>query len=223
MVSNLPNTENNLLLQIALSHLGAAVATVKDTAALEKLRARGFPVTGVLTPGGEALRGWGGWAVEPVTVEEDGGPLWDGMLAGAPTSVPAADDESSLAAVFQGAELRAAEVVDLGEVTAAALDVQPADKMVVSVTLFHSFGIGMGVAGAMSRVSLSLPPPLSLSRALSRSLARSRARALSVLLSLSLSFSLSLSLSLSISLSLSLARCPCLSALPAAVPGSVSL
>jgi len=70
----------------------------------------------------------------------------------APTSAPAADDEACLAAVFQGAELRVAEVVDLGHITAAALDVQPADKMVVSVTLFHSFGIGMGVAGAFCKV-----------------------------------------------------------------------
>jgi hypothetical protein len=152
VVSNLPNTEKNLILQIALSHLGAAVATVKDGESLEKLRARGCKVTGVLTPGAAALRGWGGWSVEPVDAEEDCGPLWDGMLASAPTSAPAADDEACLAAVFQGAELRVAEVVELGHITAAALDVQPADKMVVSVTLFHSFGIGMGVAGAFCKV-----------------------------------------------------------------------
>ena len=33
-----------------------------------------------------------------------------------------------------------------------ALEIQPTDRLVVSVTLFHSFGIGMGVAAAFARV-----------------------------------------------------------------------
>ena len=62
----------------------------------------------------------GRWSVEPVDAEEDGGPLWDGMLASAPTSAPAAHDEACLPAVFQGAELRAAEDDPGGERRARA-------------------------------------------------------------------------------------------------------
>ena len=62
----------------------------------------------------------GRWSVEPVHAEEDGGPLWDGMLASAPTSAPAAHDEACLPAVFQGAELRAAEDDPGGERRARA-------------------------------------------------------------------------------------------------------
>src|SRR6056297_1841934 len=40
VVSAVPNVSENLLLQLALSHLGAAIATVKDEASLEQLRAR---------------------------------------------------------------------------------------------------------------------------------------------------------------------------------------
>ena len=38
LVSNVPNTWENLVLQLALAHLGAAMATVKDADALAKLR-----------------------------------------------------------------------------------------------------------------------------------------------------------------------------------------
>ena len=62
----------------------------------------------------------GRWSVEPVHAEEDGGRLWDGMLASAPTSAPAAHDEACLPAVFQGAELRAAEDDPGGERRARA-------------------------------------------------------------------------------------------------------
>jgi len=57
--------------RVALSHIGATVATVKDTHGLDKLKANGAKVFGILTPASAALATWSGWCALPVQVEED--------------------------------------------------------------------------------------------------------------------------------------------------------
>ena len=116
-MSNLPNNENNLLLQVALSHLGASVATVKDSAGLEKLKgSSGAKMSAVLASAGNnhEWSGWSGWDIEPANVEEDGGRVWEELLSTVPTTQPPSEDEAALAAVFQGAKLGSGELVRLG-------------------------------------------------------------------------------------------------------------
>ena len=73
--------------------------------------------------------------------QEGGGLQWEGLLAHEPTMAEASDDESALAASFQGARLKAGDLCRLG--------------------------LSRSLSLSLATCSRSLPPSLSLARAVS--------------------------------------------------------
>jgi hypothetical protein len=158
LVSDLANTAENLILQIACSRIGVGYATVKDSSNLDALTAE--------KPG--RVRG-------VVTTDQSG------FLSSAKLFHPAifaSDDDIarglSLAQLFHSASLPTAstdvplnsssvdwgyfnsvkplscrEVEELGASSATYLKITEKDAVCVSITLCHPFGIGSACAGAL--------------------------------------------------------------------------
>ena len=165
-ISDIPNVAENLLLQIALSHLGAAVCTPpKDDAMLASLGEK-FDIKGVICVDGSA----------PPLSKPDALPLVylglaDGcrptagsvefgqLLAHCPPrgSTPASTPANVLG-IYGGAPLTHATALELGHAAAMQLGISPADRVCCSVTLMHAFGIGSAVSSALvSGASVVLP------------------------------------------------------------------
>ena len=152
LVSDLPNVAENLLLQIACNRIGLGFATAKDAKVLDKLRAaEGVTVLGA------------------VTADDDG------FLAGAPLEAHIGDEElnalldtdapavtnDKIAAVDYGVTednahayfnsptpLTNGAILEQGDDAGAVLAITEHDKICVSITLCHAFGIASACAGA---------------------------------------------------------------------------
>lgn len=164
VASDLPNTTENLLLQLALSSQQAAYATTKDAQALAALRAT-HNIVGCV----------------PVTKDSWMYSDSKGDAAAIPCPILGCDFETHSAewlktqqgnvddcgnevdhgphAYFNSATaLQSHDVVQLGEAAANKLEMVASDKVCVSITLCHSFGIASGVAAVFSRgATLVLP------------------------------------------------------------------
>jgi len=153
VVSDLPNICENLLLQLAASHLGASFATAKDEQALaakvgdvhcavlesphkgwlaDYVQAKGMPLPPLLL-GGEAT----------------GFLSFDEVAAHAEDAEDEAAVPTGLLASYNGSAMSHEQAVMLGQEAAAALQASPADKTCVSITLCHAFGMGSGVGSAL--------------------------------------------------------------------------
>jgi len=153
IVSDLPNVAENLVLQLACSRLGVAIATAKDAKVLAKLDDADASILGAVT-------------ADP-----------DGFLAGAPleahidddelsalldaTASPAADEPvlADAHAYFNSpTPLTNAAILAQGADAAANLGITEDDRVCVSITLCHAFGIGSACAGAfLSGAAVVLP------------------------------------------------------------------
>lgn len=155
LVTDLPNSAENLLLQVAASHLGVAVATVKDAAALaalgEVVSVRGAvshsaAATGVLTEAGLPLPA-------AVVNELDGSLTAVTSAAPADAPIPAAvpaDDSLALGYWSSTAPLTNGEALtQMGADAKSQLNMGPKDKVLVSITLCHAFGIGSAVGSSL--------------------------------------------------------------------------
>lgn len=155
LATDLPNSAENLLLQVAASHLGLAVATVKDAAALAALgnvaSVRGAvshsaAATGVLTEAGLPLA--------TVVVNELDGSL-AAVTSAAPADVPIpaavpADDSLALGYWSSTTPLTNGEALtQMGADAKSQLNMGPNDKVLVSITLCHAFGIASAVGSSL--------------------------------------------------------------------------
>lgn len=155
LATDLPNSADNLLLQVAASHLGVAVATVKDAAALTALgevaSVRGAvshsaAATGVLTGAGLPL---------PAVIVNE----LDGTLAAVTSDAPAdapipaalpADDGLALGYWSSTTPLTNGEALtQMGADAKSQLNMGPNDKVLVSITLCHAFGIASAVGSSL--------------------------------------------------------------------------
>ena len=149
----MPNVAENLLLQCALSHVGASIASPpKDAEALSALCAQ-HNVRGIICADA---------AAPPLSSSLPSGPLpaihldvADGvrppagsvafgeLIAHCPPrgSAPAATEDGILG-IFGGAVLTQAGASALGASAAAKLGLGAEDRVCCSVTLMHAFGIG---------------------------------------------------------------------------------
>ena len=120
VVSDIPNVAENLLLQLALSHLGASVATVKDASALAQLQSK-YSVVGAVPKDADSFLTSTKFLLPPV------------LLSGNPSSLPralmftsvadaspdnrdtAAENQSQgILGIYGGAELTHASSIALG-------------------------------------------------------------------------------------------------------------
>eukprot|EP00908_Phaeocystis_cordata_P012450 Transcript_23428.p1 GENE.Transcript_23428~~Transcript_23428.p1 ORF type:complete len:322 (-),score=124.57 Transcript_23428:77-1042(-) len=153
-VSTVPNTVECLLLHLSLSHLGAALATVKDAEALGKLQGKANVLGAIVAEPGSWLATHE-LKLPPVIADngEAGGRLiaLDELLSAPADSAAEACTPESLLGSYGGAALTHAAAADLGEAAAARLEVAAADRACVSITLCHAFGMGSAVGSALRR------------------------------------------------------------------------
>lgn len=169
LVSDLPNTAENVLLQLACSRLGVAYGTAKDAAGLAALAKAGRAVRGVAAATQDSwLLSAAPAGLDPLLGTEMAEMLREAVEAGDNTFVdegadgPAAGGGAAedLPHAYFGSTrpLMASALVDCGEAAAAKLGLGPADAVCVGITLCHQFGIGSGVGAALaSGAKLVLP------------------------------------------------------------------
>lgn len=165
---DLPNTAENLMLQLALARTGSAVATAKDAAALDSLATK-------LTSQNSAVRGCvaaskGSWlaSVElslPALLADNlfaeiGG---RGSAGAQPTALPDslgahAGEELPHAYFNSATPLTHTQALALGQAAASQLALTPDDRVAVAITLSHAFGIGSACGAALaSGAAIVLP------------------------------------------------------------------
>eukprot|EP00929_Paragymnodinium_shiwhaense_P066725 TRINITY_DN33504_c0_g1_i2.p1 TRINITY_DN33504_c0_g1~~TRINITY_DN33504_c0_g1_i2.p1 ORF type:complete len:371 (+),score=86.62 TRINITY_DN33504_c0_g1_i2:59-1114(+) len=155
VATDLPNCAENLVLQVAASHLGAAVATAKDAKALAELGSK-VSLKGVVTHSSEGATEVMKSASLPASTVVL--PALDGSLgnlvSGTDASqAPAAFDAEAAAALGYWSStkpLTNGEALDtMGKDAADFFKLTPADRVLVTITLCHAFGIGSAVGGAL--------------------------------------------------------------------------
>mmetsp|Transcript_25750 Transcript_25750/g.42528 ORF Transcript_25750/g.42528 Transcript_25750/m.42528 type:complete len:306 (+) Transcript_25750:137-1054(+) len=156
VVSDLPNVSENLLLQLAVSHLGASFATAKDK---QMLAAKvGEVHCAVVESSGSWLFEFAqAKALPSVLLNADGccDKLGFYTFNEVASHTEDVEDEAAfpdgLLASYNGSAMSHAQAVGLGEAAAAALESTAADKTCVSITLCHAFGMGSGIGSALIR------------------------------------------------------------------------
>ena len=169
-VSNVPNVAENLLLQLALSHIGASITTPpKDAAAAEKLAGAGHKIRGIICLDG----------AQPPDVRIDASKavpmcylsVGDGLRPSngsvdfhellthcPPRGAPPAANAGSVLGIYGGAALTHGAALDLGLDAARELGLTAADRVCCSVTLMHAMGIGTSCSSALvSGAAIVLP------------------------------------------------------------------
>ena len=160
---DLPNVAENLVLQLACSRLGVAFATAKDAKVLAKLQDAGLDVLGAVTADEGGFLA--GADLEAHIDEAELAALMDTELDPAVALADlAVGDEAEAAAGDAHAyfnspsALTNADLLAQGADAAAQLGLTEDDKVCVSITLCHGFGIGSACAGAfMAGAAVVLP------------------------------------------------------------------
>jgi acyl-CoA synthetase (AMP-forming)/AMP-acid ligase II len=162
IVSDLPNTAENLSLQLAASRAGAAVATVKDQDALERLvaavAARGGRVSGCIAASDASFLNEAGSKARLPLPSVCAGKALDALMRGPADEgderamEPDSSDAEPVLAFWNSlTPLTHAQALAQGEVCADALSLSADDRVCVAITLCHAFGIGSACAGALLR------------------------------------------------------------------------
>lgn len=161
VVTDLPNSADNLLLQVSCSWLGAAVATAKDEsqlAELQKVTDLRLAVTHKSGDSVNAALARYQLPASPVIVEDLDGEL--AVLAAreaAPLEAPRGD--AALGFWSSTKALTNSEAIEeMGAAAKERLAMTNADRVLVSITLCHAFGIGSAVSSAwLAGAGLVLP------------------------------------------------------------------
>lgn len=146
VVSDLPNITENLVLQLACSQLGAAYATVKDNEGLTALN-NTYNVVGCVPTSIES------WLITEFDLDEGvillgtdfENNCGDWMKHGSSFTTTPSDDDRAHAYFNSTKALNGSEIVDLGQQTSTQFHMTDKDRVCVSITLCHSFGIASGV------------------------------------------------------------------------------
>lgn len=153
LVTDLPNSAENLLLQVAASHLGVAVATVTDATALDALSQVGRVRGGVThkTEGAAGMLGGASLPISPVIVEELDGSLAQLTTAGSPPLAPVEVDSAAALGYWSSTTplTNREAICEMGTAAKSRLNMGANDRVLVSITLCHAFGIGSAVGGSL--------------------------------------------------------------------------
>jgi len=155
-VSDLPNVCENLVLQLALAHLGASIATVKDAEGLAKLCDR-ETVCVALSSSRSSFLASAELKAPPIILAESsdedikpGSLLFQEVSSAPADTADALAREDGLMGVYNGASLTHGTALSLARDAAAHLQTTPDDRACVSITLCHAFGIGSATGSALS-------------------------------------------------------------------------
>lgn len=155
---DLPNTSENLELQLAASRTGAAVATAKDSEALAKLiealAAKGGRVSGAIAASASSFLNEAGSSLPLGSVVA--GAALEKMMRGPPGGAAEADfagsaDSPSQALAYWSSltPLTHAEALEQGADSATQLALRSDDRVCVAITLCHAFGIASACSAAL--------------------------------------------------------------------------
>ena len=174
-ISDVPNVAENLLVQTALAHLGAGIATPpKDADALAAMCAK-HDVRGVICVNG-AEPPLSSPLASPLPavhleVAEGARPAAGSVALGELVehcpprgSAPAATGSTTLG-VFGGAALTQSSALSLGAAAAAKLAITDSDRVCCSVTLMHAFGLTAVTAALGTDACVVCCPPSAASAA----------------------------------------------------------
>ena len=160
VVTDFPNTAENLVTQLALSHLGAVVASAKDAAAIAKLQDSGTPVLAALCATSESSLLSFALKLPPVILSGSATELWTGgggtslpyeeLATCAPDDADPVDDPDALHGSYNGSLLSSAALGSLAADAARELSTLESDRVCVSISLLHAFGIGSAVGSALT-------------------------------------------------------------------------
>lgn len=165
LVSDIPNTTENLILQLACSRLGVAYSTVKDAAGLAALREKHDRIRGVVTTSHSSTLSTAAKFFHPpiLASDESSDDMLYQYMEETSTYTAATDgkkiEEDTPWAYFNSTSpLRHIEIMQLGSDSSRYLNISGSDRVCVSITLCHAFGIGSACAAAMiSGATVILP------------------------------------------------------------------
>mmetsp|Transcript_23305 Transcript_23305/g.78324 ORF Transcript_23305/g.78324 Transcript_23305/m.78324 type:complete len:254 (+) Transcript_23305:93-854(+) len=156
---DLPNTGENLALQVAAARVGASVATVKDVEGAGKLGAKvsasGGRLAAAIAAESTSLLSRLGPVGAARFAALDGGDLLATLGVGpgdAPDEAPE-DAEASCPHAYWGSTsgLDHGTILSLGDAAARELGLTAEDRVCVAITLCHAFGIGSACAAAFQQ------------------------------------------------------------------------
>lgn len=161
VVTDLPNSVENLLLQVACSRLNMAVATVKDEQALSDL-SKSVQVQGAISHKPESFLATAQLPVPSVVEDDLNGSLQKLLAVNLDSGLAPYPEVDGSAALGYWSSLKAlsnAEALDvMGAASKQKLSITSSDRVLVSITLCHAFGIGSAVGGAwMAGAAVVLP------------------------------------------------------------------
>jgi len=158
IASDLTSTAENLLLQLAASHLGAAVLTVKNAEAFDTL-SKSVPVHGAVAESAHSFLLSSSFTAPPVCVEPAPGvaslaDMYE-QRCGRP---PPFQADGPLGFYGSASPTTQSAALAAGASAKHKLAMTEKDIILVSVTLNHLFGIGSGVSSALlSGAAIVLP------------------------------------------------------------------
>lgn len=173
VLSDLPNVSENLLLQIACSRIGAGYAAMKDAKGVESMMTQGLvSAICVADPSSDHMFK-DHMSVPLLTAASDNRSLSSGEsfvsivelstsglsnLANVESFVGSDDGDLPLGFYNSMTPLQNGTIIDQGATAANTLSLTNDDKVCVSITLCHAFGIGSACSGALTSGSAVVLP-----------------------------------------------------------------
>lgn len=150
VVSDIPNVAENLLLQLALSHLGASIATIKDSSSLSQLQSK-YTVIGAVPKDADSWLTSTEFFLPPVLLSGNPSSLPRALAFTSVADAPADNKDStaenqSILGIYGGAELTHASSIALG------------NKTISSQTLSHGHTLNYFFPWTLSIPTPPTPP-----------------------------------------------------------------
>lgn len=159
VATDLASVPENLLLQLAASHVGAAVMTSKGEKNLRDLR-QDLTVRGAVMSSGDSFLAGEDFPLQSISVEPVAGMLTlRDIFENAQGDVPSpVAGDSPLGYYANTKPITNGAALEQGLAAKAQLGISHGDIVLVSITLNHLFGIGSAVSGALqSGAAIVLP------------------------------------------------------------------
>jgi acyl-coenzyme A synthetase/AMP-(fatty) acid ligase len=156
IVSDLPNTSENLILQLACSRLGVAYSTVKDATGMAALREKHDRIRGVVTTSTSSVLYTAQLFHPPILASDEASDdmlhqyMEESSTFTAATDGKKVEEDTPWAYFNSTSPLRHSEIMKLGADSSRHLKMTASERVCVSITLCHAFGVGSACAGTLS-------------------------------------------------------------------------
>mmetsp|Transcript_41 Transcript_41/g.112 ORF Transcript_41/g.112 Transcript_41/m.112 type:complete len:303 (-) Transcript_41:336-1244(-) len=154
LMSDLPNTSENLITQLACNRLGVGYGTVKNLEGMSKF----MKVHGAISSTGAGFLAETALPLPVLSGEFLSDLISDGLDEFAQESIDVVREDGAHGYYNSTSPYTNADAIQHGEESSWELAMTEEDSVCVSVTLCHAFGIGSGVTGAiLSGSTIVLP------------------------------------------------------------------